>query len=183
MKAMTQQNLINAFGGESQAHMRYMHFSNTAVKEGYTNVARLFTAIAFAEYIHAGDHYACLKHMNGDAVADAGATFGPGDTLKNLGLALMGERFEVAEMYPVYLEVAKFQGERKAAQSFGWAYEVEQQHVKLYERAERAVKKGKDMRLRDVHVCEVCGCTIEGEAPDRCPVCNARSKAFMAFVD
>jgi rubrerythrin len=183
MKEMTQQNLINAFGGESQAHMRYLHFAMTADKEGYPNVARLFDAIAYAEYIHAGDHFACLKHLNGGMTANSGATFGPGDTLKNLALALMGERFEVGEMYPVYRDVALKQGEKQAAKSFTWAYETEQQHVKLYERAERAVKKGKDLRLKEIQVCDVCGCTLEGGAPDRCPICNAAKSKFTTFTD
>jgi rubrerythrin len=181
MKEMTQQHLINAFGGESQAHMRYLHFAKRAEKEKKPNIARLFRAIAHAEYVHAGDHFACLAHMNGGAVANAGATFGPGDTVKNLGLALMGERFEVAEMYPVYLEVAVMQNEPAAAKSFGWAYQVEQQHVKLYERAERAAANGKDVRLAAVQVCALCGCTLEGDAPDRCPICSAGKKAFATF--
>jgi rubrerythrin len=181
MKEMTQQHLINAFGGESQAHMRYLHFANQADKEKMPNIARLFRAIAFAEYVHAGDHYACLKHLNGGAVAEAGATFGPGNTVKNLGLALMGERFEVAEMYPVYMAVASMQGEKAAEKTFTWAYKTEQQHVKLYERAEKAAKKKKDVRLSTVQVCKVCGCTVEGDAPAECPTCKAKKVAFVAF--
>lgn len=181
MKEITQQHLINAFGGESQAHMRYLHFANQADKEGYPNIARLFWAISHAEYIHAGDHFKVLKHLNGGSTANAGATFGPGDTVKNLGLALMGERFEVAEMYPVYMEVAKFQGEKRAEKTFTWAYNTEQQHVKLFERAERAAKAGKDMKLRTVQVCELCGCTVEGEAPAKCPICGAKKASFFPF--
>ena len=59
-------HLINAFGGESQAHMRYLYFANQAENEKFTNVARLFRAVAHAEYIHAGDHYRELKHLDGD---------------------------------------------------------------------------------------------------------------------
>ena len=101
MKQMTEQNLINAFGGESMAHMRYLHFAITAKKEGYDNVARLFEAVAYAEYIHAGDHYKELKHLNGGFVANSMGAFGPGDTLKNLEHGIEGENFEITEMYPV----------------------------------------------------------------------------------
>ena len=65
MKKMTEQHLINAFWGESQVHIRYLYFANQAEKEKFTNVARLFRAVAHAKYIHAGDHYRELKHLDG----------------------------------------------------------------------------------------------------------------------
>ena len=63
MKQMTEQNFMNAFGGESMAHMRYLHFAVTAEKEGYSNIVRLFEGIVHAEYVHEGDHYRELKHF------------------------------------------------------------------------------------------------------------------------
>lgn len=95
MHQITEQHMINAFGGESQAHMRYLHFANQAEKEDFPNAARLFRAIAHAEYIHAGDHYRELRHLEGGFVANSMAAFGPGDTGKNLKLAIMGEEFEM----------------------------------------------------------------------------------------
>ncbi len=179
---MTEQHLINAFGGESQANMRYLHFANKADKEKYDNVARLFRAIAHAEYIHAGDHYRELRHLDGGFVANSMAAFGPGDTKKNLQLAIAGETFEIEEMYPVYIEVAKFQGERSAQRSFEWSYSTEKMHKMLFEKALESVNLGKDVELGPVQVCEVCGYTLEGEAPDRCPVCNALKDKFTAFI-
>ncbi len=181
MKDMTQQNLINAFGGESQAHMRYLHFANQADKEKYTNVARLFRAIAHAEYIHAGDHYQELSHLNGGFVANSMAAFGPGNTKKNLELSIAGESFEITEMYPTYIEVARFQNEKRAQKSFKWAYETEKMHKKLFEKAKKAVDKKGDAKLGSVQVCEVCGYTLEGKAPDKCPICGARKNKFTAF--
>ncbi|AGF97562.1 rubrerythrin family protein [Methanosarcina mazei] len=181
MKKMTEQHLINAFGGESQAHMRYLHFANQAEKEKFTNVARLFRAISHAEYVHAGDHYRALKHLNGGFVANSMGAFGPGDTLKNLQLAIDGETFEIEEMYPVYIEVAKFQGEKLAQRSFEWSYATEKLHKQLFEKAFDAVNAGKDVKLGPVQICEVCGYTLEGEAPDRCPVCGAVKEKFTAF--
>ncbi len=178
---MTEQYLINAFGGESQAHMRYLHFANQAKKEKYSNVARLFRAIAHAEYIHAGDHYRELKHLDGGFVANSMAAFGLGDSLKNLKLAIDGEIFEIEEMYPVYIEVAKFQGEKRAQRSFEWSYATEKMHKQLFERAFESVNAGKDIDLGPVQVCEVCGYTFEGEAPDRCPICGAPINKFTAF--
>jgi rubrerythrin len=182
MKQITEQHMINAFGGESQAHMRYLHFANQAEKEKFPNVARLFRAIAAAEFIHAGDHYRELKHLDGGFVANSMAAFGPGDTAKNLGLAIAGESFEIEEMYPTYIEVAKFQGEKSAARSFDWSYQTELQHKALFEKAKASVDNGEDTDIGDVHVCQLCGYTLEGEAPDECPVCKAKKERFKAYA-
>jgi rubrerythrin len=181
MKEMTQANMINAFGGESQAHMRYLYFAIQADKEGMPNTARLFRAVAHAEFIHAGDHFRELKNLNGGFVANSGATFGPGDTKKNLGLAIMGEAFEIAEMYPVYMETAKYQGEKGALRSFEWSYKTEIEHKRLFDIAKLAADAGKDVSLPQINVCETCGFTIEGEMPDECPICKAKREKFKAF--
>lgn len=181
MKKMTEQNMINAFGGESQAHMRYKHFAKIADKENYPNVARLFNAIADAETVHAFDHYKELKHLKEGRVANSMAAFGPGDTVKNLELAITGENFEIEEMYPAYIEVAKFQKEESAIRSFEWSYRTEMEHLKLFTRALDAVKLEKDVILDDIQVCELCGYTVEGEAPDICPLCKAKKIAFITY--
>ena len=144
-------------------------------------MARLFRAIAHAEYVHAGDHYRELRHLDGGFVANSMGAFGPGDTVKNLKLAIAGETFEIEEMYPVYIEVAKFQGEKGAQRSFEWSYASEKLHKQLFERALERVNSGKDMELGPVQICEVCGYTLEGEAPDVCPVCGALKDKFTAF--
>ncbi|MCD6323648.1 MAG: rubrerythrin family protein, partial [Desulfurococcales archaeon] len=108
---MTRDALMPAFGGESMAHMRHLIFADIAEKEGFRNVARLFRAVAYAERIHAGNHFRRLKDLKTDAKVVAGGGFGSGDTLKNLELAITGERFEVKEMYPAYIEISKAQGD------------------------------------------------------------------------
>ena len=181
MRPMTEQNMIDAFGGESMAHMRYRIFAEQADKEGFSNVARLFRAIADAEFVHAGDHYKVLRHLNDGRVAGSMGAFGPGDTAKNLGLAVAGETYEVEEMYPSFMAIAEHQNEKGAYRSFQWSYETEKMHKALFEKAQQAVEKGDDVDLGPVQVCSVCGYTIEGEAPDRCPVCNALKEKFTAY--
>lgn len=181
MHQMTEQHMINAFGGESQANMRYLHFAIQADKEGYPHVARLFRAVAAAEFIHAGDHYRVLRHLDEGRVANSMAAFGPGDTNKNLGLAIAGEAFEIEEMYPSYMEVAKAQGEDNAYRSFEWSYRTEKMHKALFEKAAGSVENGQDMELADVQVCDVCGYTLEGHAPGECPVCKAKKDRFTAY--
>lgn len=181
MRQMTEQNLINAFGGESQANMRYLHFSLQAEKEGFQNIARLLRAIAHAEFVHAGDHYRELKHLDGGYTANSMAAFGPGDTPKNLKLAIAGETFEIEEMYPSYIKIAEFQEEEGARRSFEWAYATEKTHRELFKRALESTSRGRDIELGPVQICEVCGYTIEGDAPEICPLCEAPRERFTAF--
>ena len=181
MKQMTEQNMINAFGGECQAHMRYLRFAEVAAKEHFPNVSRLFTAIAEAERIHAFDHYQELRHLDAGRVANSMAAFGPGDTAKNLSLSIAGETFEIEEMYPTYIDTAKFQGEKTPERSFTWSYMTEVEHRKLFQKAKAAVDGGEDAKLCTVHVCEVCGYTVEGDAPDVCPLCKAKKERFKAY--
>ena len=181
MHKMTEQNMINAFGGESQAHMRYTYFASQAEKEKLPDTARLFNAISFAETVHAWDHYHELKHLDGGFTANSMAAFGPGNTLKNLGLAIDGETFEIEEMYPTYIETAKFQGEKGAQRSFEWSYNTEKEHLKLFTHALEALKKGAEASFGPIQVCNVCGYTLEGDAPDSCPLCNAAKDKFMTF--
>ena len=182
-KPMTKDALMSAYGGESMAHMRYLIFAEIAEKEGFPTVARLFKAIAYSEQVHARNHYDKLKDLDVDAKVVAGAPFGPGSTSKNLELAIRGEEFEVNEMYPVYIETAKFQGEKEAERSFSWAYEAEKIHAKLYREAKEYVDQGKDWPLEgDIWICSVCGHTYVGkEPPDRCPICNVPKDKYVKF--
>jgi rubrerythrin len=182
MKKMTEQHLINAFGGESMAHMRYLHFALQAEQEDFPNVARLFRAVAHAEFIHAGDHFDELNHLEGGFVANSMGAFGPSHTLKNLGLAIAGETYEIEEMYPTYIEVAKFQAENGAQRSFEWALGTEKMHKALFEKARTDLETGQDIELGPVNVCGVCGYTIEGEAPDKCPLCGVLKERFTTHA-
>lgn len=167
MRKMTEDNLKNAFAGESQAHMRYLIFARRAEKEGFTNIARLFRAVAFAEQIHASNHLNTLGLVR--------------STIENLQLAVDGERYEVDEMYPAYDAVAKLQDERGAVRSFNWALQSERMHIELYQKAKQAAERGEDIKIEALYVCEVCGYTVEGEVPDRCPVCGAVKEKFVRF--
>ena len=121
MREMTKANLTNAFAGESQAHMRYLIFADKAEKEGKPNIAKLFRAIAYAEQVHATNHYNALGEV--------------GDTEKNLDKAIQGENFESNEMYPAYNAVAQLQSEKSAIRSIHIALEAEKIHEKMYTQA------------------------------------------------
>ncbi len=180
VREMTETNLRSAYAGESQAHMRYAIYSERAKKEGFPNVARLFMVVAFAEKVHASNHYRNIK-TKGAATTASGAIFGTRSTVEDLQAGIDGETFEVEEMYPAYKVVATSQGEKAAEISFNWVLETEKVHLALYKKAKEAVAQGKDADLNKIHVCTVCGFTVEGEAPERCPICGAKKEMFKAF--
>ncbi|MDI6699106.1 MAG: rubrerythrin family protein [Candidatus Saccharicenans sp.] len=167
MKKITQSTVKEALAGESQAHLRYKFYALKARQENLPNVARLFEAASFSEQIHA------LNHLN--------VLEGEGGTADNLGKAHDGENFEIEEMYPAYIAVAREQGEKRAATYHQFALAAEKVHAALYARAKQAVGRGQDLELTALHICSVCGFTLEGEAPDRCPVCGASSDRFVKF--
>ncbi len=167
MKKMTGINLQEAFSGESQAHMRYLSFAEKAEKENFKNIARLFRANSYAEQIHAANHLRTLSGIK--------------STVENLETAIEGEGFEVNEMYPVYIEVARKQGEKGAETATSWALAAEKVHEKLYKKAKEAAAQGKDADITVLNVCSVCGFTVEGEAPAKCPVCGSPREKFEEF--
>lgn len=132
MHPMTEANLKSAYAGESQAHMRYLAWADKAERDGFPAVARLFRAVSWAEQIHATNHFMVLRNEVGDDQTVAGAVFGYGPTAQNLTGAIGGEEFEVAEMYPAYIAVAKLQGETSAVRSFEWALEAEKTRCALH---------------------------------------------------
>jgi rubrerythrin len=178
---MTAEFLRSAYGGESMAHMRYLIWGEQAEQEGLPNIARLFRAISYAEQVHATNHFKELGKQQGGAAVTAGGVFGIGTIVQNLQGAVDGEVHEIEQMYPVYLQTARFQKEKGAERSFLFALEVEKIHAAMFKRAQDAAKQSKDMKLGDVFICPVCGYTGEGEMPDKCPVCNAKKLLFENF--
>lgn len=182
MHAMTAANLRSAFGGESMAHMRYQIWGDCAEREGFPNVARLFRAISYAERVHATNHFKAMRDVAGAFNVTSGGGFGLGSTAENLQGAIDGETFEINEMYPAYMAVAKLQEEKGAERSMYYAISAEKIHAAMYQEAKQAVDAGKDVELGPVQVCEVCGYTAEGEAPDKCPICGAAKDRFKTFA-
>ncbi|SHH87114.1 Rubrerythrin [Sporobacter termitidis DSM 10068] len=179
--AMTADFLRSAYGGESMAHMRYLFWADLARKEGFPNIAKLFEAISHAERVHASNHFRELGGPTGDATVAAGGVFGVGKTVDNLQGAIDGELHEVKQMYPVYLNAAKYQSEPGAERSFHFALEAEKIHAVLFQQAQDAARSGKDLALAGVYICPVCGHTILDAAPDKCPVCGAAKAAYLKF--
>jgi rubrerythrin len=160
----TQENLQEAFAGESQANRRYIAFAAKADKDGYPQLARLFRATAEAETVHA------LKHFD--------VMGGVKTTAENLETAIGGEQMEFTTMYPGFIDKAEEERSQAARTSFAYANQVEKIHHSLYQAALEALKAGQKMKDEPYYVCQVCGNTVAGEAPDKCPICGSPRKMF-----
>ena len=154
--------LKQAFAGESQANRKYLAFAARADKEGHKQAARLFRAAAEAETVHAHAHLKVLGGVHG--------------TKENLEEAISGETFEFNSMYPEMIADAKAEGNKEAERSFQWANEVEKVHARLYQ--EMAAGLGKSDENYPYYVCPLCGYTAGKNAPEDCPVCGTKGKAF-----
>lgn len=160
----TEENLKSAFAGESQANRKYLAFAKKADQEGFTQVAKLFRAAAAAETVHAMNHLNALKAVR--------------STKENLEEAISGETHEFMEMYPEMIKTAEKEKKQEARMSFMKANKVEEIHSKLYKKALDSVKSGKDTAEKEIYVCQICGNTVEEEAPDFCPICGAKKDQF-----
>ncbi len=160
----TEDNLKEAFAGESQASRKYLSFARKAEQDGFPNVARLFRTAAEAETIHAHGHL--------------GAMGGIKSTADNLKAAIAGETYEFTEMYPPMLKQAEAEG-HKAARMFSYAPQAEAVHAALYQQALEAVQAGKDLAGTIFYLCPVCG-HIEFGPPSRaCPICGAKPEKYV----
>ncbi len=160
----TQDNLANAFAGESQANRKYLAFAKKAEDDGFPQVAKLFKAAAAAETVHAHAH---LRAMGGIKT-----------TAENLQAAVEGEGFEFQQMYPPYIQEAVDEEAKPAEISFKNACTVEETHHHLYKEALAAVTGGNDLTQRRIFICVVCGNTVYDEAPDTCGVCGISADKF-----
>lgn len=120
-----------------------------------------------AEFVHAKNHFIALGNL--------------GKTPENLQAGIDGETYEVEEMYPVFHNAAEFQGENEAVRTTHYALEAEKIHAGLYARAKELAENGKDIEIKKVYICPVCGYTAVDEAPEYCPVCGAPRDKFVVF--
>ena len=160
----TNENLQAAFAGESQANRRYLFFAEKADEVGNKQIARLFRATAEAETVHARNHLSVMGDIK--------------STKENLEAAIVGENHEFTEMYPGFIKQAKSGNNEAAERSFDLANKVEKIHHGLFQRALRSLESGESFGDKPYAVCLVCGNTVEGEAPERCPICGAPSSQF-----
>ena len=171
--SQTEKNLLGSFAGESQARNRYTYFASQAKKDGYVQIADIFTETADQEKEHAKRFFKLLE--GGEVEIAAAFPAGViGSTLDNLKAAAAGEHFEWSELYPGFAEVARGEGFEAAAMVWEMVSIAEKQHEKRYVElagnieADRVFKRDQAVVWR----CRNCGYLHEGmAAPELCPAC------------
>jgi rubrerythrin len=170
----TEKNLLKAFAGESQARNRYTFFASQARKEGYEQIANIFTETAGNEKEHAEIFF---KYLEGGDVEITAAYPGGviGNTPANLNAAADGEKKEWSDLYAGFEKTAREEGFQDIATSFKEIAEVEEFHEKRYRKLAANVAAGEVFKKKTVvkwH-CTNCGYIHEGtEPPKECPACK-----------
>ena len=165
----TEQNLMTAFAGESQARNKYTYFASKAKKEGYEQIAAIFQETADNEKEHAKMWF---KLLNGGEI---------GSTAENLKAAADGENYEWTDMYAEFAKTAKEEGFDRIAYLFEEVAKIEKEHEERYLKLLENVKDGKVFEAGEVKIwkCRNCGHIVVGtKAPEVCPVC-AHPKAYF----
>jgi rubrerythrin len=160
----TLNNLKTGFVAESQAHLRNLVFAMKAEQEGYSQVAKLFRAIAEAEAVHAFNHFRLLGAASG--------------TQENLESAFERENL-AASTYPQFVREANEEGDTGVATVLSYSRDVEKEHAKLYKKAQAHMMAEEET---DYYVCQVCGHVSDGVLPDVCPICGAPKEKFRKVV-
>ena len=166
----TEQNLMAAFAGESQARNKYDYYASKAKKDGYEQIAAIFQETANNEKEHAKLWFKLFHGIN--------------STLDNLLDAAAGENYEWTEMYKEFADIADQEGFHDIAAQFRGVAAIEKHHEERYNKLAKAVKNGEVfVKLNEnVWVCRNCGHLHVGKsAPQQCPVC-AHPQAYFALL-
>ena len=165
----TEQNLMTAFAGESQARNKYTYYASKARKDGYEQIAAIFEETANNEKEHAKMWF---KELHGGEVPT---------TLDNLKDAAAGENFEWTDMYKGFAEVAREEGFDHIAFLFEEVAKIEKEHENRYKKLISNIEKGLVFSNDGdtIWICRNCGHVVIGsKAPDVCPVC-AHPKSYF----
>ena len=168
----TEQNLLAAFAGESQARNKYTYFASRAKKDGYEQIAALFLKTADNEKEHAKLWF---KELNGI-----------GTTEENLEAAAEGENYEWTDMYEGFAKTAEEEGFPELAEKFRGVAAIEKQHEERYRALLKNVTEGEVFQKGDIVIweCRNCGHIVVGtKAPEVCPVCNHPQSFFEVHAE
>jgi rubrerythrin len=165
----TEQNLMTAFAGESQAHTKYQYYASQARKDGYEQIAAIFEETSKNEKEHAKLWF---KHLHGGAVPD---------TATNLDDAAAGENYEWTEMYAEFAKTAREEGFIQIAAQFDGVAKIEKAHEERYRKLRENIAKAQVFAKagETVWICLNCGhIHVGATAPAVCPVC-AHPQAYF----
>lgn len=181
----TEQNLLKAFAGESQARNRYSMYASIAKKEGYERVAEIFLTTAANEFEHAKLFYNKLEGGNVEITATYPAGV-KGTTLENLEYAANGENEEANILYPEFERIAKEEGFPDVAQLFKLISTIEAHHESRYKELHELLKSESFFKKNEIveWECRECGYIHKGTtAPTICPVCAHAQGFYQLKID
>ena len=170
----TEQNLMTAFAGESQARNKYTYFASKARKDGYEQIAAIFEETANNENEHAKIWF---KLLNGGEISD---------TIHNLEAAAEGENYEWTDMYKEFAEVAREEGFTKIANLFEGVAKIEKEHEERYRKLLKNINDEVVFSSDNdtIWICRNCGHVVIGKkAPEVCPICNHKKSFFERKAD
>jgi rubrerythrin len=181
----TEQNLLKAFAGESQARMRYTYFASKAKKDGLEQIAAIFTETAANEQEHAKRFFKFLE--GGEVEITVAYPAGIiGATLENLKASADGENEEWTRLYPEFAKIAADEGFAEVASAFKMIAKAETAHENRFRKLWKNLNEGKVFK-RDGKVtwkCGNCGYLHEADsAPDKCPACLHPQAYFELFTE
>ena len=170
----TEQNLMTAFAGESQARNKYTYFASKARKDGYEQISAIFEETANNEKEHAKIWF---KLLNGGEISD---------TIQNLEAAAEGENYEWTDMYKEFAEVAREEGFTKIANLFEGVAKIEKEHEERYRKLLKNINDEVVFSSDNdtIWICRNCGHVVIGKkAPEVCPICNHKKSFFERKAD
>ena len=176
----TEQNLLKAFAGESQARMRYDYFAKQAKKEGLEQISAIFAETALNEKEHAKRFFKFLEGRMVEITATYPAGI-IGTTLENLHASANGENEEWTELYPAFADIAEKEGFKEVANAFRMIAKVEKAHEERYRKLAENIDSGIVFKRNETFIwkCRNCGYIHEGKgAPKVCPACDHPQSYF-----
>lgn len=151
--------LERAYSNESMAHIKYKLFAADALEKGFPGIAKMFSAFAESEFIHARNHFYVLNKLS--------------SVINNVTAAQHQETYEIEKMYKDFLQYSVDKKYGLARYTYYDSYKAECVHDQLLQYASDYLQKGKDIEIEDYYTCTSCGYTFKGTKPDNCPVCGA----------
>ncbi len=180
---LTNENLLEAFKGETTASAKYEAYSKKAEQEGFHEIALMFKAASMSENIHANNHKVVIEESGAKAPVIK-PEFKVNSTKENLQDALAGESYEISTMYPEFITNANAADNQLALVSFNYAYKTEKKHKALYEKALAALDNNSVKTLSSVfYVCPTCGNTYDINPSKRCGISMTSSEKFIKITN
>jgi rubrerythrin len=181
----TVEDLKSAYNEESTAAEKYRKFAQTADKEGFDTLSKLFDAVSKSESIHAFNHSKVLEKYGKSVTEPEIGSYEVKTTVENLQSALKSETYEMQTMYPGFIRTAEIEKAPEAAKSFTWAWNTEKKHLYYYRQVASTIAKGNETGLPVIwYVCPICGNIYKpADLKPFCDLCLTKKENFIGYAE